>query len=355
VRLLCTIYAKGYYARWTEPLRYKLTAVLPGMSEEQITEIVRQLAEWGFFSKELFEQEGVLTSEDIQRRYFEAVKRRNYPSDMQYLLLEDVGADAAERGAKEKRAAAGKSARKNARKSEGQQVVNQPVNQFANQPVNPVNNDAVVVDDAAVDDELDEIEARADAAAEEMRRAQARAEAEAALRAAAEAAEKAEAVKAQTQVQPQVQAQVQGGESAGGSLSLVRGIPMMKRDTAWMRSAAQFVCKPSAEVCKLIDEFANNCRCQKIEQHKDLDDLERHFISWLKKCKGYNEAGGQGQVYGPQSPGYGQAYGQGGRAYGQGRGQAPSRAEDTIDERTRRMGYLLDRPERIHKDWSGGF
>lgn len=76
IRLLCAIYRNGYYIKWDDLLKFKLAKSCPGLSAELVESIVYRLVRWGFFDKSLFDSVKVLTSRGIQRRYFEAAKRR---------------------------------------------------------------------------------------------------------------------------------------------------------------------------------------------------------------------------------------------------------------------------------------
>lgn len=69
VKLLCAIYRSGYFIRWSDMLKYKLVNELPGVSADLLESVVSRLVKWDFFNKDLFENEGILTSYGIQRRY----------------------------------------------------------------------------------------------------------------------------------------------------------------------------------------------------------------------------------------------------------------------------------------------
>lgn len=86
MHLLCCIYRKGYFAQWGEPLKFKLLRDLPGMDADTLEAIVAELVRWGFFDEALFRNEGVLTSEGIQKRYFEAVRRCKPSASLPHLL-----------------------------------------------------------------------------------------------------------------------------------------------------------------------------------------------------------------------------------------------------------------------------
>lgn len=87
IKLLCAIYRNGYFILWNDLFKYKLLKSLPGVSSDLLENIVKRLALWGFFDMALFRSTSVLTSTAIQKRYFEAVKRRKPTSDMPYILV----------------------------------------------------------------------------------------------------------------------------------------------------------------------------------------------------------------------------------------------------------------------------
>ena len=87
IRLLCAIYRNGYFILWNDLLKFKLLRSMPGISSELIESIVNRLVLWGFFDKTLFDSVKVLTSRGIQKRYFEASKRRKTEGKLPYLLV----------------------------------------------------------------------------------------------------------------------------------------------------------------------------------------------------------------------------------------------------------------------------
>ena len=81
VRLWQKIYSeKGYYCEWIErsPLLFLSNwfGGNSGVTVNLINEIVNRCLENGIFSKQIYEKYSVLTSERIQKQYFDVVKRR---------------------------------------------------------------------------------------------------------------------------------------------------------------------------------------------------------------------------------------------------------------------------------------
>lgn len=88
IHLLCAIYRNGYYVEWNDRLRSKLDRELPGVSVDLLCMIVDRLVRWEFFDKSLFYSSSILTSKGIQRRYFEAVRKRKGDfASLPYLLV----------------------------------------------------------------------------------------------------------------------------------------------------------------------------------------------------------------------------------------------------------------------------
>lgn len=86
IKLLCAIYRNGYFTLWNDALKYKLKREIDGASGDLLDKIVHTLVRRGFFDESLFISDSVLTSEGIQRRYFEATKFRQRDRDLPYLL-----------------------------------------------------------------------------------------------------------------------------------------------------------------------------------------------------------------------------------------------------------------------------
>lgn len=93
VRLWQKIYSeKGYYCEWIErsPLLFLSNwfGGNSGVTVNLINEIVNRCLENGIFNKQIFEKYSVLTSERIQKQYFDVVKRREtIPVNEEYLLV----------------------------------------------------------------------------------------------------------------------------------------------------------------------------------------------------------------------------------------------------------------------------
>lgn len=87
IKLLCAVYRNGYFILWSDMLKMKLLKNLPGISSELLDAILNRLVVWDFFDKSLFDSVGVLTSKGIQRRFFEATKRRQISENLPYILI----------------------------------------------------------------------------------------------------------------------------------------------------------------------------------------------------------------------------------------------------------------------------
>ncbi|MEG2599880.1 MAG: DUF4373 domain-containing protein [Muribaculaceae bacterium] len=66
--LLCNIYKCGYYMEWDKELPF-ICSELTGFEEVYISEVIKTCLTLGLFSKELFEENEILTSIGIQKRY----------------------------------------------------------------------------------------------------------------------------------------------------------------------------------------------------------------------------------------------------------------------------------------------
>lgn len=88
VKLYQRIYGgQGYYCEYTNEVA-SLFAKKEGVGENVVSEIVSASIRRGIFDKEKFDKYHILTSAGIQKRYFEAVKRRKtLKFDERYLLV----------------------------------------------------------------------------------------------------------------------------------------------------------------------------------------------------------------------------------------------------------------------------
>ncbi len=89
--LLCNIYRdRGYYMAWDGDDPF-LIADEVGVTEGYVEEVVRKSVQVGFFDQEKFSSESVLTSEAIQRRFFNAANRRKeVTKDGRFLINADI-------------------------------------------------------------------------------------------------------------------------------------------------------------------------------------------------------------------------------------------------------------------------
>ena len=81
LKLLCKIYSEGYYCEWGEDqcllfTSRKLKPSIPDLTAGVTQQVVESLVKRNFFNKELYEKHGILTSKNIQERYYEVAKRR---------------------------------------------------------------------------------------------------------------------------------------------------------------------------------------------------------------------------------------------------------------------------------------
>lgn len=90
VEVLSYIYAdEGYYVRVDNLFYEDLSANLYEKSSGDVKRIVELAVEYGVFDSSLFDQYGILTSEDIQRQYLFSTKRRNLSQlEPAYCLLD---------------------------------------------------------------------------------------------------------------------------------------------------------------------------------------------------------------------------------------------------------------------------
>lgn len=96
LKLLCKIYSEGFYCEWGKDqcllfTSRKLKPSIPDITGKFTQQVVDSLVERNFFNKELYEKHHILTSKNIQERYFEAVKRRQKTElNKDYWLLSSI-------------------------------------------------------------------------------------------------------------------------------------------------------------------------------------------------------------------------------------------------------------------------
>lgn len=86
VQLLCEISAAGYFIEWNT-LKQNFYARKFALPTSELRAIVNRLAEYGYFSKEMLEQDHVLTNEDCQKRYFRPRTRRRVITGIPHLII----------------------------------------------------------------------------------------------------------------------------------------------------------------------------------------------------------------------------------------------------------------------------
>lgn len=86
IKLWQIIYDNGYYIEWTEKelLLYKNRI---NADINLINDVINECLKWGIFNAELYELYSILTSSGIQKRYFEATKRRTEVTLINELIL----------------------------------------------------------------------------------------------------------------------------------------------------------------------------------------------------------------------------------------------------------------------------
>lgn len=88
IKLLMKIYNNSYFYEWTEKEQL-LFSKRVNVNINEVNVVINDLVKWGFFDKDLFEREKILTSSGIQKRYLAAVGRRQKVKIIKkYLLLD---------------------------------------------------------------------------------------------------------------------------------------------------------------------------------------------------------------------------------------------------------------------------
>lgn len=92
VKLLTEVFKNGFWLKWGEDEQALLAWEMHGMvTKEEIGRVVAECLKRGYFNSRLYATEGILTSEDIQRRYAQATRaRKQVEIEEEYWLLEEM-------------------------------------------------------------------------------------------------------------------------------------------------------------------------------------------------------------------------------------------------------------------------
>lgn len=89
IKLFMKIYKNGYFYEWTEKEQL-LFSKRVNVNINEVNAIINDCIKWGLFSINTYKKYHILTSDGIQRRFLEAVGRRQKVKiDKKYLLLDD--------------------------------------------------------------------------------------------------------------------------------------------------------------------------------------------------------------------------------------------------------------------------
>ncbi len=93
IKLFQKIYGdKGYYCDWNSEIELLFSRKTCGLPEGDtlVSEVITSAVKRGLFSSSMFQRYSILTSSGIQKRFFEATKRRNkFEAKPEYLLVEN--------------------------------------------------------------------------------------------------------------------------------------------------------------------------------------------------------------------------------------------------------------------------
>src|SRR5699024_5473112 len=88
VKLMQRIYSQGYWCTWTDDELLLFSDEIKA-DMELVSDVVAECLERGFFNKKLYEDYNILTSNGIQKRYKEIVRRRKDVNMIEEYLLID--------------------------------------------------------------------------------------------------------------------------------------------------------------------------------------------------------------------------------------------------------------------------
>jgi hypothetical protein len=87
IKLLCKIYKEGYYIKWDHLVKMKIAKQLPGLSKDELENLVTRLIEFEFFNEEQYRENNILTSAGIQARFIMATARRKSKDQLVYEVI----------------------------------------------------------------------------------------------------------------------------------------------------------------------------------------------------------------------------------------------------------------------------
>lgn len=91
IKLFQKIYANGFWYKWTGDEKLLFTGELFNVNINEVNDIINEAIERNIFDKEMYKKYEILTSKGIQRRYFEATKRRKEIEVIkEYVLIDNI-------------------------------------------------------------------------------------------------------------------------------------------------------------------------------------------------------------------------------------------------------------------------
>ena len=86
IKILMKIYKEGYYYHWTEREQLLFSKKV-NVDVNEVNVVINDCLRWGFFDCDLYDKYQILTSKGIQKRFFEAIKRRDSVKLIQEFVL----------------------------------------------------------------------------------------------------------------------------------------------------------------------------------------------------------------------------------------------------------------------------
>jgi hypothetical protein len=91
IKILCRIYRNGYYLSWDEDQSILFTKRAGNnINQSLVDDVVNELLHRDFFCNKKYKKHKILTSNGIQKRFFEATKRRKEINVYKEYLIADV-------------------------------------------------------------------------------------------------------------------------------------------------------------------------------------------------------------------------------------------------------------------------